>query len=447
MTTKSLFVKLCLAASILFLAPTSASGQVTIGSSVPPNSFSVLELVSNQGGLRLPQLTTAERNALTGLDSPEANGLAIFNIETNCLEFWNGSQWVNTCGSAGNDVLTSTLLTPDADDQTICGGAPIANIVYSTVGATNAVFSGLPAGVVGAWNNSMVTISGTPTEDGEFDYTVFLIGENLTVSASGRITVLYNEMPTTPGCHVRAGAEFGCWLTFMCYNLGADPNMSIEQQMAYVSSGNTDHTVFGYLFQWGRTTDGHQVRTSPCLDGACGTSASSVISGAGLDAITGQPTTAVGQFIRNNAAPHDWRTPQANDLWTRNGRANDPCPAGWRVPTDAELQAIIGTSPVSINTNWQTRGQNDVRWIAATTGGTSGILVRPSGITEATLFLPVTGFRYRGSGAFSNVGATGYYWSSTVGGTTARRLGFSSNTVSVVNASKTNGISVRCVAE
>jgi len=40
-------------------------------------------------GLRVPRLTTTDRNSLV-----TAKGLLIFNIDTKCLEYWNGSIWI-----------------------------------------------------------------------------------------------------------------------------------------------------------------------------------------------------------------------------------------------------------------------------------------------------------------------------------------------------------------
>ncbi len=56
---------LSMAAAVMMLFATGAGAQVTIGSGKVPESFSVLEVVSqNTRGLRLPHLTTAERDAV-----------------------------------------------------------------------------------------------------------------------------------------------------------------------------------------------------------------------------------------------------------------------------------------------------------------------------------------------------------------------------------------------
>jgi hypothetical protein len=71
----------------------------------------------------------------------------------------------------------------------VCLNTAITAITYATTGATGATFSGLPAGVTGAWAGNVVTISGTPTVSGTFNYTVTLTGGCGTATASGTITV------------------------------------------------------------------------------------------------------------------------------------------------------------------------------------------------------------------------------------------------------------------
>ncbi len=100
--------KHCLLA-MMFLAPAAASALVTVGSGKVPETFSVFELVSNeQRGLRLPRLTTAQRNAMEESDdfqrekTREAMGLEIFNLDTRCVETWNGTTWISNCAMCGD---------------------------------------------------------------------------------------------------------------------------------------------------------------------------------------------------------------------------------------------------------------------------------------------------------------------------------------------------------
>ena len=48
---------------------------------------------------------------------------------------------------------------------------------------------GLPSGVTAAWDNNTITISGTPTESGTFNYNIPLLGACGSVNATGTITV------------------------------------------------------------------------------------------------------------------------------------------------------------------------------------------------------------------------------------------------------------------
>ncbi len=89
--------------------------------------------------------------------------------------------------NASNTIsLTSA---PGTDAQTVCINFPITPITYSTTSATGANFGGLPSGVTGSWASNTVTISGTPTESGAFNYTVTLTGGCGMVEETGSITV------------------------------------------------------------------------------------------------------------------------------------------------------------------------------------------------------------------------------------------------------------------
>jgi uncharacterized protein YjdB len=101
--------------------------------------------------------------------------------------------WVNgtiTCGAAVPPCGITLSSAPSTTNQAICQNSNIANILYATTAATGATVTGLPAGVTGAWANNTVTISGTPTATGTFNYTVTLSGcTGGTGTTSGTLTV------------------------------------------------------------------------------------------------------------------------------------------------------------------------------------------------------------------------------------------------------------------
>jgi len=121
------------------LCAVPAVSQVNIGEDSNPHGFSVLEISTDilKGGLRLPQLTTKERDALDINSSPIlAEGLIIYNTDTNCLNFWNGNRWISLCASIdlGDETLEVTpgnlIFTSAAD-----GGGDLSEIVETNVSA------------------------------------------------------------------------------------------------------------------------------------------------------------------------------------------------------------------------------------------------------------------------------------------------------------------------
>ncbi|MDV7400290.1 hypothetical protein RZS08_53240, partial [Arthrospira platensis SPKY1] len=89
-----------------------------------------------------------------------------------------------------NNSITLTS-APSTIDQTVCVDDDIVNITYETTGATGATFADLPTGVNGSFNaaTGVITISGTPSVTGSFDYTITLTGGCGTVTATGTINV------------------------------------------------------------------------------------------------------------------------------------------------------------------------------------------------------------------------------------------------------------------
>ena len=108
-------------------------------------------------------------------------------------------------------------------------------------------------------------------------------------------------------------------------------------------------------------------------------------------------------------------------------KINNPCPQGWRVPTQAEWISL--------------------RNAGATWTMHNGVYGRMFGTAPNQLFLPATGFR-NNSGALNSTGTDGYYWSSTpVGGGNAQAMWFNSRYYSMGSNFRAYGFSVRCVAE
>ena len=86
------------------------------------------------------------------------------------------------------NTITRTS-APGTDNQRVCVNTAITPITYSTTGATGATFLGLPAGVTGTFSDGNITISGTPTVAGIFNYMMILTGGCGNVTATGTLVV------------------------------------------------------------------------------------------------------------------------------------------------------------------------------------------------------------------------------------------------------------------
>jgi len=177
-----------------------------------------------------------------------------------------------------------------------------------------------------------------------------------------------------------------------------DRNLGATQ----VATSSTDAASYGDLYQWGRGADGHQIRTSGTTSNLSSTDA---------------PGHA--NFILPPDSPYDWRSPQNTNLWQGVSGVNNPCPAGYRIPTDTELDAE--------RASWSSQNA--------------------AGAFASPLKLPVAGLRYYSNGSLGSVGSSGYYWSSTVSSTSSRLLNFFSAFAVMDALNRAYGGSVRCLKD
>ena len=177
--------------------------------------------------------------------------------------------------------------------------------------------------------------------------------------------------------------------TWMDRNLGATRS----------ATSYNDENAYGDLYQWGRAADGHEKRAS-------GTTTT----------LSNDDQPGHGDFIAAVSSPNDWRITLNNNLWQGAVGMNNPCPLGYRLPTQAEWEAERQT--------WNSANRD--------------------GAFSSPLKLPSAGYRYYDGVSFLYVGSSGLYWSSTVDGLGAKRLYFDRNTSNVRNFFRADGRSVRC---
>ena len=190
----------------------------------------------------------------------------------------------------------------------------------------------------------------------------------------------------------------------------------------------------GALFQWGRVGDGHEQPTSPRYPTDDASDENGVVSGTQNFDSNGQVVNthaAYGKFIKQVDDPWPWRLPKDDCLWNSGSEStpvktvNDPCPDGWRLPTQTEFATL---------------GEGE--W---TSTPVAGCFI---GNGDNLLFLPASGFRFCFNGSVNSVGYSGSYWSSTTEGDLAYYLHIVNGSEVIhpnfTNA-RSNGFSVRCV--
>ena len=165
-----------------------------------------------------------------------------------------------------------------------------------------------------------------------------------------------------------------CW---MDRNLGAP-----QVATAYNDSAN-----YGDLFQWGRSDeDGHQIRTSGVTT-----------------TLSTSDNPGHSNFIYDMGSPYYWRSPQKDNLWQGVSGINNPCPSGWRIPTETELDTE--------RASWSQQNS--------------------AGAFASPLKLTAGGSRRRVDAVISLAGIFGYYWSSVIFNANVRYLAFSDSSANM----------------
>lgn len=200
------------------------------------------------------------------------------------------------------------------------------------------------------------------------------------------------------------GADGKQWLN---NNLGADysnsihPSFSPFQQAIAIN----DPKAYGSLFQWGRLPDGHEL-----MNQQLGAPFSSTTPG---PFPTGNPPHALF-FVNPSTSDVPWQAINSNTWGGANTR--NPCPEGYRIPTQPELVALFTAASI---TNQATAFNSSLKFTSA-------------------------GMRI-GNGTFRRVGTDMFYWSATPHPTATTTLWNMLNGVNTDNTVPTFGGSCRCI--
>lgn len=124
-------------------------------------------------------------NTITISGTPTSSGTSNYSIRLN-----GGCGTIFATGTITRTANNTVGNASGTNNRTVCINTAMTSIVRTTTGATGiGTVTGLPAGITATWSSNTLTISGTPTESGTFNYDVPLTGGCGTVSATGTITV------------------------------------------------------------------------------------------------------------------------------------------------------------------------------------------------------------------------------------------------------------------
>ena len=330
---------------------------------------------------------TGSNNTAIGLEADVESGAL-----TNATAIGAGAK-VN----ASNTIqLGNTSVTNVKTSGTLTAGAVTYPNVHNTIAGQ--VLTTNAAGVA-SFTTPAAELPSSGNTAGDMLFWDGAAWVKVSAGSNGQNLTFYNGAPIWVGAlsysYAGATAYANTVLNPKTGKIWMDRNLGATR----VAMSSTDAASYGDLYQWGRGTDGHQIRTSLTTP-----------TQSSLD----QPGNV--NFILGPDTPYDWRSGQNANLWQGINGVNNPCPSGYRLPTDLELAAELAS------------------WSSSD----------PAGAFASPLKLPVAGRRFH-FGPLYPENTTGFYWSSTVSGSLSRVLIFSSGYTTMSTNERANGGAVRCI--
>lgn len=185
------------------------------------------------------------------------------------------------------------------------------------------------------------------------------------------------------------------------------------------ATAKNDYFAYGCLYQWGRGNDGHaSINWLRGEESVWGEPSGTAVNATTTN-LSSTDTPANALFITDEVSmPYDWRSPSNDNLWNGVSGINNPCPSGYRLPTQAEFQAEIAAYSI--------------------TG--------PNSAYNSIHKFPLAGERAFDSGMIRGQGQEMFFWTSTTEGHNSYNVLIQTTAVYTDQTNgRAGGFSVRCI--
>ena len=336
------------------------------------------------------QITAGQSTSSITVTADTLSGLIIVTPSTACGG--SGSTralWVTANAEPPQPVIYSidqfdNIFTPSA---AVCSGQTISYVAYSP-DAVGVFYSWtVPAGwkiISGGQGSSSITVK-TDTASGVISVTPYACGS---IAGAPDVLAVTAQSCAAAPCNNGKNTAIGatCWASA---NVGAINTFAAKPDM---------YTEF---YQWNRLV----------------------------------------AYSANEPLSPAWNAAaEQSAVWT-----NNPCPVGWRLPTQAQLLALLNSSSPA-NGSWAAAGERG-NAVAGRFFGPNNAGCKLPDSMFGCVFLPAAGSRSYSNGTLYNQGNNGSYWSGTNSSSTnGYNLNFGNDyTYPTGESGKAYGYSIRCV--
>ena len=412
------------ATGTIIVTPNMTAGAASSTPSVCVNTALVAAITHTTTGATgigtptgLPAGVTASwsNNTITINGTPTTSEPAKDGVFSYSIPLTGGCGTANATGTI--TVLNNTTVSSPSSTPTLCINTALTTITHTTTAASGiGTPTGLPAGVTASWSNNVITISGTPSASGTFNYSIPVTGDCSLDNATGTIivtpantvsgpsstpTVVYNTAMTSI-THTTTGATGIGTAT----GLPTGVTATWSNNTITISGTPTDYETFNYSIP---------------LTGGCSlvyaTGTITVVPANTAEEASSSPTLCINTAL--TAITHN--TTGATGIGTPTG-----LPAGVTATWSADVVTISGTPTASGTFNYSiplTGGYGSVNATGTITVTPANTVSGPSSTPMVDFGMPITPI------TFTTTGATGI---GTVTGLPAGlTASFASNTITV----------------